>query len=96
MKKRNRYEAEFKCRIALEALREEKTISEMASQYGIHPNQISAWKKQALEYLPEVFSKRRQKAENEHEELIAELYRQIGQLKVERDWLKKKSGLIDR
>jgi len=95
MKKRNRYDAQFKTKVALEAIREEKTLSEIASKYEIHPNQISAWKKQVLEYLPEVFSRRRKKSNRDQEELISELYRQIGQLKVERDWLKKKSGLID-
>lgn len=95
MTKRKRYDAQFKTKVALEAIREEKTISEIASQYGIHPNQIWAWKKRVLEFLPEVFAKRRQKTRNDEEDLISELYRQIGQLKVERDWLKKKSGLID-
>lgn len=95
MKKRNRYDAQFKTKVALEAIREEKTLSEIASTYEIHPNQISAWKKQVLEYLPEVFAKRRKREAIDQEELVAELYRQIGKLKVERDWLKKKSGLID-
>jgi transposase len=95
MTKRNRYDAQFKTKVALEAIREERTLSEIASQYGIHPNQISAWKKQVLDFLPEVFAKRRHKSRNEQEDLVSELYRQIGQLKVERDWLKKKSGLVD-
>lgn len=95
MTKRKRYDAQFKSKVVLEVLREERTLSEIASQYGIHPNQISAWKRTMLEYLPEIFSKRRKGEKDNQEDLIAELYRQIGQLKVERDWLKKKSGLID-
>jgi transposase-like protein len=59
-------------------------------EYGVHPTQIAQWKKQALDELPEIFSSRRQKGEQEEEALKAALYQQIGQLKVELDWLKKK------
>ena len=90
---RNRYSAEFKARVALEAIREQKTINEIASHYGVHPNQVTAWKKQAVGAMPEVFSERSARAREQGEALKAALYQQIGQLKVELDWLKKKLDL---
>jgi transposase-like protein len=87
---RKRYSAELKARVALEAIKGQKTTNEIASEYGVHPTQIAQWKKQALEELPQIFSSRREKAEQAEEELKAALYQQIGQLKVELDWLKKK------
>lgn len=88
---RKRYDGAFKAKIALLALKGEQTTAEIASQYSVHPNQVMLWKKQALEGLPEVFSDRRKKREESRDEVEGELYRQIGQLKVELDWLKKKS-----
>ena len=73
-------------------MREQKTTNEIAARYGVHPSQVTAWKKQALEELPQIFSERRAQAEKEGEALKAALYQQIGQLKVELDWLKKKVG----
>ena len=93
--KRNRYDASFKAKVALEAIKGERTISEIASKIGVHPNQISKWKKQALEELPGIFSNVRKKHREQSEELESELYKQIGQLKVELDWLKKKSQMFD-
>ena len=87
---RKRYDAAFKARVALEAIKGERTISELSSETGVHPNQISKWKKQTLEELPDIFSQGRKKREQSSEELESELYKQIGQLKVELDWLKKK------
>jgi transposase-like protein len=90
-KSRRRHDAAFKAKVALEAVKEEKTIAELSSQYGVHGNQIRQWRKQLLNDLPGLFSDGRTRTDKENEELISELYRQIGQLKVELDWLKKKS-----
>ena len=93
-KKRN-HSSSFKAKVALEALMQIKTISEIASEYGIHPTQISKWKKYLKENLHVLFSdKNQKKAEVETKKLIEELYKQIGKQKVEVDWLKKKVGLI--
>lgn len=91
---RKRYDGSFKARVALEAIKGERTMAELAAVYGVHPNQISKWKKQALEELPRVFSGRYGKKEAQGKELIDHLYQEIGRLKVELDWLKKKAGLI--
>jgi transposase len=88
---RKQYEAAFKAKVALEAVKGEKTISQIASAYKVHPNQIRQWRLRLLDVLPEVFSNRRPKQEKDRDELEAELFRQIGQLKVEVEWLKKKS-----
>jgi transposase-like protein len=92
-KQRRKHSAEMKVKVALEALKGQRPVNEIASHYGIHPAQVAAWKKQALEQLPRVFSERRDREEQEAEQLQARLYQQIGQLQVELDWLKKKSGL---
>ena len=91
--KRRNHTAAFKAKVALAAAKGDKTIAELASEYEVHPNQITQWRRQLLESLPEIFSRRRQNEQYQQEELTAELYQQIGQLKVELDWLKKKSGL---
>jgi putative transposase len=90
--RRRRFSAEFKARVAREALKERKTIAELAAEYDVHPNQISQWKKQLLDAMPEVFSKRTANERAREERLKDRLYRQIGQLQVELDWLKKKVG----
>jgi transposase len=92
---RRRHSASFKAKVALEAVKEEKTISQLASDYEVHPNQIRQWKKRLLEEAPHIFSSRREKEARDQEQLEAELYRQIGQLKVEVAWLKKKAERID-
>lgn len=91
---RRRYDESFKAKVVVEVLKNQKTIAELASEFGIHPNQITQWKKQALEELPEVFSSKKTRREKATSELQDELYKQIGQLKVENEWLKKKSGIL--
>ena len=88
---RKNHDSAFKAKVALEALKGEKTMAQISSECGIHVNQIRQWRQKLLEELPGVFSDRRQKKDKETEEMTSELYRQIGQLKVELDWLKKKS-----
>jgi transposase-like protein len=86
---RKKHSVKSKGKIALEAIKGEKTTAEITSTYGIHATQVNTWKKQALESIPEAFSAKRKKQENDQQELIGELYKQIGQLKVENDFLKK-------
>ena len=86
---RKKHSIKSKVKIALEAIKGEKTTAEITSTYGIHATQVNTWKKQALENIPEAFSAKRKKQENDQQELIGELYKQIGQLKVENDFLKK-------
>jgi len=91
---RNRYSAEFKAKLALELLKGERTVSEIASSVQVHPNLLVQWKKQMLESLPAVFSDKRLNENKEQEALTDQLYQQIGKLKVELDWLKKKVGRL--
>ena len=90
---RKRHSGSFKAQVAVAAIRGDRTMSELSSEHGVHANIISKWKKQALEGLPQLLSGRVAPAERNQEELISRLYQEIGQLKVELDWLKKKSGL---
>lgn len=88
--KRRRFSVVFKARVVRAALREDKTLAELASEFEVHPNQIAEWKRQAIEALPEVFSHRRKSDEQAAEQQTDRLYQQIGQLQVELDWMKKK------
>ena len=90
-RKRRQYDASFKARVALCALREQETIAQLASRFNIHPNQIGKWKKQALEMLPTLFERGSNKARETDEDLVDGLYREIGKLQMELAWLKKKS-----
>ena len=92
-KQRKSYTAAFKAKVALEAIKGQRTTNEIASAYEVHPNQVTQWKKQAVSQLSEIFSNGRARADTAEEDLRNQLYQQIGQLKVELDWLKKKSGL---
>ena len=92
---RKQYSPKFKAKVAVEALRGEKTLSQLASQFHVHPVQIGQWRKTALEQLADLFiDGRKSKASGEDVERDA-LYEEIGRLKVELDWLKKKVGLLD-
>lgn len=90
---RRKHTPSFKAKVALEAIKEQKTSAELASQYQVHPGQIRNWKATAAKGLINLFSNKRKRRDQDQEELIQELYRQIGQLKVNLDWLKKKSGI---
>ena len=91
---RRGHDAAFKARVALEALKGEKTMAQLSSEFGVHTNQIRQWRDKLLKEVPNVFSDRRRKQEKEGEEMTSELYRQIGQLKVELEWLKKKALML--
>lgn len=93
---RKNFSPEFMAKVALAAMREESTMAELSSKYEVHRTQIGNWRKQALEGLVDIFKGKRDKSEKDKEKLIDELYRQIGQLKVENEWLKKKSALLER
>lgn len=87
MTTRRRFTADFKARVALEALRGDRTIQEIAAKHQVHPNQVSAWKRQAMDGLGAVFSNGAERAGRDHEAEIKELHAKIGQLTVERDFL---------
>ena len=89
-KKRRKHSDEFKARVALEAVRGVKTLSELSSTYGVHPTVIAQWKRQLLNGASEVFSRTNGTNGRSEEEINAPLYEEIGRLKVELDWLKKK------
>jgi putative transposase len=91
-KKRRRFSPEFKFRVALEAAKGQRTISELSSEYGVHPNQVSQWKRQLLESGAEVFNQNGSKAQRDQQAVQTELYEQIGRLKMELEWVKKKSA----
>lgn len=88
--KRKQHSAEFKFKVALEAAKEQKTLSQLGSEYGLHPTQISEWKRQLLSAGVRAFAKGESKLENGQSKVEIELYEQIGRLKMELEWLKKK------
>ena len=91
---RKKHSKELKARIALDAIKGLKTISELSSEYGIHANQISRWKKQLLDAAPDAFAQGKDK-ESENKEIERDrLYKKVGQLRLEVDWLKKKTGYL--
>ena len=92
--KKRLHDSAYKARVALEAIKGNKSLAEIASFYKVHTTQISRWKKRALEGLSEIFSSSHENGAREAEELQDELYKEIGRLKVELDWLKKKSALL--
>ena len=92
---RRKFTAAFKAKVAIEAIKGEKTLGEIAAEFKVHPNQVSAWKKLLLEGSSDVFGDRPERREKDFEAERDRLYRQIGQLQVEVDWLKKKTGHLD-
>ena len=93
-RKRRKFGAAFKAKVALSAIRGEKTLSELASEFGVHANQVATWKRQLLEGAVELFERGRPpdgQASSSNEE---ELFEQIGRLKMEVEWLKKKSAQL--
>jgi len=92
---RKNHPAKLKAKVAIEAIEGQRTISEIAQQYGVHPNLVSSWKRQAIELMPELFSPQSVDSGDESDVEKQELYRQIGQMKVEMDFLKKTLGRVD-
>lgn len=91
---RKKYPAGLKAKIAIESIKGEKTLTELSSQYEVHPEQLRRWRSIVIKGANDLFTDNRQRRDKEKEELIEELYKEVGQLKVELDWLKKKTGLI--
>lgn len=89
MSKRRRFSAEFKAKVALEALRGELTVAEISKKYDVHPNMIGAWKKQVTKEAAHLFARGSSKAQQASDDQIKELHAKIGQLTVEKDFLKK-------
>jgi len=92
MQKKKKHPKEFKARVALEALKEEKTIAQISSEYEIHSNLVSKWKKQLKENIAAVFDNKNN-ADPAAERQLDNLYKEIGKLQVQNEWLKKKLGL---
>lgn len=95
MAKRKQHSAKFKTKVALEAIKGRDTIAALAQRFDIHPNQISAWKRQLLEGADVVFTRKNQRNDKQNGVLETQLYEQIGRLKIENDFLKKKVDAFD-
>lgn len=92
--KRKKYSPAEKAKIALEAIKGESTLAQISTKYGVHATQINKWKKQLMAHLPDAFSDKDKQEKVAHNEEVAQLYEQIGRLKVENDFLKKKSEVF--
>lgn len=90
---RKKHNAEFKSKVAIDAIKQNKTINELTSEYAVHATQIHTWKKQAIEAISSSFTSRKATVQQDQQSLIDELHRQLGQVIAERDWLKKKSQI---
>lgn len=93
--KRKRFQPSFKAKVALAALKGDRTASELVSAFGVHATQISAWKKHLADGAAELFADGRKREQVDHEAREAELYQQIGKLQMELDWLKKKVTRVE-
>jgi len=91
---RKSFSNEFKAKVAMEALKGEMTIAQIASKYGVHPNQVQAWKKVLKESMGDLFAGNKKKKEKHQSQMIDDLYKNVGKLQVENDWLKKKLDLL--
>ncbi len=92
---RRQHSAAFKARVAFEALKGEKTLSQISSHFGVHTTQINRWKKELVAGMQDIFTDKRQRAGLDQAQLIDQLYKQIGKKEVENEWLKKKISLFD-
>jgi transposase-like protein len=92
--KRSRYSRELKAKVAIEAIRGQKTVNQIASEYEVHPNQVGVWKKQAVQSLPEAFSNGKARLHEDEQAKMDALYQEIGKLQVELAFLKKRSGRL--
>ena len=92
---RKKYSKEFKARVALDAVKGQKTVSELSSEHGVHGNQITRWKKRLLDVAPSVFARGKDKEAAKKEIERDRLYKKVGQLQIEVDWLKKKTGYLE-
>jgi transposase len=93
MSQRKRHSPELKTKAVLDLLKEEKSLTELASTYGIHGSMLIRWKNQAIQELPKIFLDQRKKEKDVREDLVKDLYERIGLLSTQVEWLKKKSGL---
>jgi transposase-like protein len=91
-RKRRVFGGPFRAKVALAAVKEDKTLSQLADQFEVHANQVSAWRKELVERAVELFEDRRRRQRDEESASQEELYQQIGRLKMEVEWLKKKSA----
>jgi len=94
MASRKKYSKELKSRAALDAIKGQKTISELSSEYGVHANQITRWKKRLLDVASDVFARGKDKEADKRKIERDRLYKKVGQLQIEADWLKKKTGYL--
>jgi len=92
--KHRKFSAEFKTKVAMEAIKGLKTLNELSSEFEVHPNQISKWKKQLITQASQIFKDRLNCDSNKEDKKVEKLYQEIGQLQVELNWLKKKTGFI--
>ncbi len=94
-RKRRKLGAALKAKVALAALKGDRTTAQLSSEFGVHTSQVTAWKKRLLEGVPELFADGRRKSSDDGVAAEQELYEQIGRLKMEVEWLKKKSSVLD-